>query len=141
MTISGCRRGFALVAVLLCLLLVGMLGLTAASLALLARRSSATALLTTQADALAESDPAPGPMPVPAVPGSSESVAAYGLEPGWSADWTVTRLGGELLLIRGNAQLTRADGAPLVRASVARLARCCDSLPLTPLPGGWLGTP
>jgi hypothetical protein len=129
------------VAVLLCLLLVGMLGLTAASLALLARRSSGAALLTARAEALAESDPVPGPIPVPAIIGSTAVMTGARLDAGWSADWTVTRLGGALLLIRGTAQLTGPGGAPLARAAVAHLARCCDSLPPTPLPGGWLGAP
>ena len=135
------RRGFALVAVLLCLLLIGILGLTAASLALLARRSSRTALLTARAEAMAESDPYPGPLPIPPNAGESLVLSDPAADPGWSVVWLVTRLGGSIVLVQGTAELTGPNGVPLVRSTVARLAHCCDSLPSDPLPGGWLGAP
>lgn len=135
------RRGFALLTALICLLLILLLALTAASLSLLARRGSAAALGASQAEALAESEPAAGLLPIPAVAGQRLTVAEAPPEVAWVRDWTVTRLGGNLLLVRGSARLLAPDGHPLAATAVARLLLCCDSLPPTPLPGGWLGIP
>jgi len=134
----GDRRGFALMAALMVTLLVTVLALTAASLALLARRTSGSALAMTAADALAESDPVS--VPIPAVVGASLLVAGPHAVPGWSVDWTVTRLGGGLLLVRTEARRLSSDGDELARGALSRLFRCRDSLPPIPLPGGWLGT-
>jgi hypothetical protein len=131
------RKGFALMAVLMVTLLVTALALTAASLALLSRRTSASALAMTAADALAEGDPPI--LPVPAVEGTSLSVPGPHAVPGWSVDWTVTRLGGDLLMVRSEARRLSSTGDELARGSLSRLFLCCDSLPPIPLPGGWLG--
>ena len=136
---SDARQGFALMAALLVALLVGALALSAASLALLSRRTAHSALAMAEADALAESDPPV--LPVPAVPGTMLSLAGPRGTAGWSVDWSVTRLGGDLLLVRTDARRLGSAGDELAHAALARLFRCSDSLPPTPLPGGWLGTP
>ncbi len=134
------ERGFALMVALLVTLLVAVLALTAASLALLSRRSSASALAIAHAEALAEA-PLPALLPVPAAPGDRMSLPGPVMVPGWSTDWSVTRLGGNLLLVRAEASRVGPVGDLLARAALTRLFRCCDSLPPTPLPGGWLGAP
>lgn len=135
---SGGRRGFALMAALMVTLLVTVLALTAAALALLSRRTSGSALAMTAADALAESDPPS--LPIPVVVGSSLLVAGPHAVPGWSVDWTVTRLGGDLLMVRSEARRLGSAGDELAHASLSRLFLCRDSLPPIRLPGGWLGT-
>jgi hypothetical protein len=135
------RGGFVLITVLICLLLVALLAFTAASLAWLARRSSSAALATARAEALAEADPAVGSLPIPPVAGQILTLSGTPPDPGWLADWTVTRLGGNLLMVEGSARLPAPGGRPVSSAVVVRLVQCCDSLPPSPLPGGWLGIP
>ncbi|MEO8030615.1 MAG: hypothetical protein ABJC74_02780 [Gemmatimonadota bacterium] len=133
-------RGFALLVALLATLLVAVLALTAASLALLSRRSSASALAIARAEALAEA-PVPALLPIPAAAGDRTSLPGPATIPGWSTDWSVTRLGGNLLLVRAEASRVGPAGDLLAHAALTRLFRCCDSLPPTPLPGGWFGAP
>jgi hypothetical protein len=134
------RRGFVLLTVLLCLLLIAMLALTAASLAVLARRTSASALSIARTDALVEGNPLVDSLPIPATPGQTLILAAPA-PPGWASTWQVTRLGGELLLVRSTAELTGPGGVAVARSALSRLLLAPDSSPPTPLPGGWLGTP
>lgn len=135
------RRGFVLLTSLLCLLLISMLALTAASLALLARRTAASALSMARTDTMAEADPAPATLPIPMTPGQTLTLAGPAAVPGWSSTWTVTRLGSDILLVRSSVELTGPDGVPLARSALVRLLRCSDTLAPIPLPGGWLGTP
>lgn len=134
------QRGFVLLTVLLCLLLIAMLALTAASLAVLARRTSASALSIARTDALAEEDPSADSLPIPVTPGQSLVLAAPA-PPGWATTWQVTRLGGEVLLVRSTAELTGPGGMAVARSALIRLLLAHDSSSPTPLPGGWFGTP
>lgn len=135
------RRGFALLAALLATLLVAVLALTAASLALLARRSSASSIALTRADALAESEPNSWIGAVPATPGGTLTVPGASAVPGWSTQWIVTRLGGDLLLVRTEVSRRGSAGDELAHAALFRLYLAPDSSPPTPLSGGWLGAP
>lgn len=134
------QRGFVLLTVLLCLLLIAMLALTAASLAMLARRTSASALSIARTDALVEADPSADSLPIPASPGQT-LILATPAPAGWAMTWQVTRLGGEVLLVRSTAELTVPGGMAVARSALIRLLLAPDTSSPTPLPGGWFGSP
>jgi hypothetical protein len=148
---TAAERGMALPLALLALVVIGALVAGGFAAALLEQRIGRNLLFAAQAEGAA----AAGALGVLdewtaggfglLAPGDSAVLPAVRL-PGGAAHWsTVSRLNGELFLVRVEGVRADADGRPLARREVGLWLRVADaastgSPPVTPLPErGWTG--
>ena len=139
---TGNRHGSALLAVLLGLVVLALLAATAATLAAISQLSARGALDTVAGEAAVEEGlMAPGAL-FPTTPGASLELG-FSPEPpaGWVGHRTVTRLAGDLVILRVSVERPAPGGRILARAGGASLWLVGDSGSPVLEPGGWVADP